>query len=47
MPDHSTQTQKHLFKIKATARGGATVESKEINIKLKNCDNIAPELLSD
>ena len=47
MPNHTTQTQTHKFKIKAIARGGAFMESNEIRVKLKNCDNIAPKLFSE
>jgi len=44
MPIHSTLIQNHSFKLRATARGGGFKETQDIKIKLKNCDNIAPEL---
>ena len=41
MPNFQKLTSMNSFKLKATAKGGASSVSGEIRIKQKNCDNIA------
>ena len=45
MPSYTTVSKTLSFKLKATAQGGSTTITDDIKIKLRNCDNLAPEII--
>ena len=45
MPSYTTVSKTLSFKLKATALGGITAITDDIKIKLRNCDNLAPEII--
>ena len=47
LPDFVSAVQLISFRVRATAKGGATLVSGVVNLKLKNCNNIFPRLVDN